>query len=192
MADCDCQETEGLTRRTLWWLLGINGALFGLEVVTGWHARSLSLVADGLDMLVDALVYGLALTAMGRSPQFKKQVARLSGVLLLCLAVGIVVGAWQRFQAGQLPEVWTMGGIGLLALLGNVVAMALLAQHRRGEVHLRASWIFSRNDVLANVGTIGAGFLCGALQSNLPDLVVGMAIGLLVAHGSLEIGRLAR
>ncbi len=192
MADCGCHKTEDLTRRTLWGLLGINGALFGLEVLTGWHARSLSLVADGLDMLVDALVYGLALVAMGRSPQFKTQVARLSGLLLLGLAVAIAVGAWQRFQSGRLPEVWTMGSVGLLALLGNVAAMVLLSRHRRGEVHLRAGWIFSRNDVLANLGTIGAGFLCGALQSNLPDLVVGMAIGLLVAHGSLEIGRLAR
>ncbi|MFQ3680231.1 MAG: cation transporter, partial [Pseudanabaenaceae cyanobacterium] len=152
MADCGCQETKGLTRKVLWLLLGINGALFVLEVLTGWWARSLSLVADGLDMLADALIYGLALAAIGRSPRFQQQTARLCGVLQLLLSVLIGAGAWQRFQSGQLPEVWTMGTVGLLALAGNVLAVVLLAKHRRGEVHLRATWIFSRNDALANLG----------------------------------------
>ncbi|NJK59787.1 MAG: cation transporter [Oscillatoriales cyanobacterium SM2_1_8] len=192
MADCDCHEIEGLTRNVLRWLLAINASLFVLEVGVGWWAQSLALAADGVDMLADALVYGLSLAAIGRSPQFQKRTARFSGVLQMTLAVLIWVGAWQRFQGGRLPAVWAMGGVGLLALIGNAIAVVLLAKHRQGAVHLQASWIFSRNDVLANLGTIGAGLLCGALQTNLPDLVVGAAIGLLVAHGSWKIWRLAR
>jgi Co/Zn/Cd efflux system component len=69
----------------------------------------------------------------------------------------------------------------------NVTCMALLAKYRDGGAHMRASWIFSINDVLANLGVIVAGALVAWTGSNLPDLVIGTLIGLLVLNGARRI-----
>ena len=73
MSTC-CQdkscEVEALRRsqsRTLWIVLGINALMFGAEAVAGLLAGSVALLADSLDMLGDALVYGFSLFVLGRS-----------------------------------------------------------------------------------------------------------------------------
>lgn len=68
--------------------------------------------------------------------------------------------------------------------------MALLAKHRHGGLHMRASWIFTTTDVIANVGVVVAGALVAWTGSSLPDLVVGLAIGLVVLTGAVRILRL--
>jgi Co/Zn/Cd efflux system component len=78
---------------------------------------------------------------------------------------------------------------GAAALAANVSCLWLLREQRRGEVHIRASWIFTRTDALANLETILGGGLVLATRSALPDLIVGAAIALLVLHGSFEIIR---
>ena len=80
-----------------------------------------------------------------------------------------------------------MVGVGGLALLANVTCLVLISSHRKGEVHMRASWIFSRNDVIANLGVIVAGVLVAMTASRLPDLVIGAALSLLVIRGGITI-----
>jgi len=88
---------------------------------------------------------------------------------------------------GSEPEsIWIMG-FGLLALLANVWCLLLIAKHRHGEIHMRASWIFSKNDVIANVGVILGGFLVYLFNSHLPDLLIGFAIALIVIRGGISI-----
>lgn len=69
MSDCDCEiELKDNEQRTiLYWLLGINAVMFVLELGVGWFAQSTGLIADSLDMLADAIVYGIALYAVGRT-----------------------------------------------------------------------------------------------------------------------------
>jgi Co/Zn/Cd efflux system component len=83
-----------------------------------------------------------------------------------------------------------MLGIALLALAANLACLALLTRHREGGVHMKASWIFSTNDVLANLGVIIAGVLVAWTGSNYPDLMIGALIALLVANGARRILRL--
>lgn len=171
-------------------LLAINAVMFVVELAAGWLAQSTGLVADALDMFADAAVYGLALYAVGRAAQHKRRAARLSGWLQLLLAAGALAEVLRRLWLGSEPEPPLMMGIALLALLANVGCLALLARHREGGVHMRASWIFSTNDVLANLGVILAGALVAWSGSNVPDLVIGTAIALLVANGARRILRL--
>lgn len=42
------------------WVLGINAAFFIIEMTAGWIVNSMGLIADSLDMLADASVYGLS------------------------------------------------------------------------------------------------------------------------------------
>lgn len=189
MSDCGCQveARNAAQRRTLRILLAVNGLMFGLEIFTGLLAHSTALIADSLDMLADAIVYGISLAAIQKTALHKAQAALLSGGFQILLAGLVVVDGLRRFLTGSDPEPGWMLGMGLLALAANLYCLSLIARHRRGEVHMRASWIFSRNDVIANVGVIGAGILVQLLQSRLPDLFVGLAIALLVLWGGIQI-----
>jgi Co/Zn/Cd efflux system component len=82
--------------------------------------------------------------------------------------------------------------VSILALIANLVCLLLLSKHRDGEVHMKASWIFSSNDVVANVGVIVAGILVTFLGSNLPDLIIGIIVGLVVLRGAFTILKLSK
>lgn len=175
---------------TLRLLLGINATLFLVEIVAGWLAQSTGLIADSLDMLADAFVYGLGLWAVGRPSAAKLRAAHASGLLQALLAAGVFADVARRWVAGSAPEPPAMIGISALALAGNVTCLLLLARHRHGGAHMKASWIFSTNDVLANLGVIAAGALVAATGSRVPDLVVGTIVAALVLLGAVRILRL--
>ncbi|HEX9051427.1 MAG TPA: cation transporter [Anaeromyxobacter sp.] len=177
-------------RRTLRRVLAINAAMFVVELAAGWIAESSGLVADSLDMLADASVYALALYAVGRAPRLKLRAAHASGLLQAALALGALADVTRRAFAGSAPEVPAMIGVSLLALAANVVSLALVSRHRAGGAHMRASVIFSTNDVLANLGVIAAGALVAWTGSRLPDLAVGTVVALLVLSGGVRILRL--
>ena len=171
-------------------LLGINAVLFLVEIVAGWLAESTGLIADSLDMLADAFVYGLGLWAVGRPSRAKLRAAHVSGLLQALLAAGVFADVARRWVVGSAPEPPAMIGISALALAGNVTCLLLLARHRHGGAHMKASWIFSTNDVLANLGVIAAGGLVAATGSRVPDLVIGTLVAALVLLGAVRILRL--
>jgi len=80
-----------------------------------------------------------------------------------------------------------MMGMGLVALIANTICLILISKHRDGEVHMRASWIFSKNDVIANVGVMLAGALVAMTDSRVPDLVIGIVVALVVFRGGMQI-----
>lgn len=176
--------------RTLRVLLAVNAAMFAVEAAAGWLAESTGLLADSLDMFADAVVYGLALYAVGRAPALKLRAAHASGVLQLALALGAFAEVARRAASGSAPEPPAMIGVSLLALAANVSCLLLVARHRHRGVHMRASYIFSANDVLANLGVMAAGALVAATGSPLPDLAIGSLIAALVLAGAIRILRL--
>lgn len=91
---------------------------------------------------------------------------------------------------GSEPQALVTMGIAVLALVANVGGMALLAKHRQNGLHMRASWILTTKEVIANVGVVLAGALVAWTGSSLPDRVVGSAIGLVVIAGAVRILRL--
>lgn len=189
MAGCDCSvEIESKEQRgVLLVLLGINALMFVVEFASGWLAQSTALLADSMDMLADAIVYGIGLYAVGRAASVKIHAAMLSGYFQIVLGVGVFLDVLRRFFLGSEPEPMYMLGVGMLALIANVICLRLISRHRDGEVHMRASWIFSKNDVIANLGVILAGGVVYALNSNLPDLIIGCLVSLLVVRGGMHI-----
>lgn len=176
--------------RVLWILLGLNAMMFVVEIIAGWWAGSAGLISDAADMFADAAVYGVALYAVGKDTRHKLSAAKLSGILQLVLAVGALAETGRRIITGSSPEEFAMIGISLLALAANVACLVLISRHREGGVHMRASYIFSANDVLANLGVIIAGVLVGWTASPLPDWIVGFAISCMVLIGAIRILRL--
>jgi Co/Zn/Cd efflux system component len=181
-----------MERRTLWMVLAINAAMFVVELGFGLRARSTGLIADSLDMLADAGVYALSLLAVGRSVLQQRQVAVLSGCLQIGLALWVLLDVVRRSLSGNEPISAWMVGIGLVALVANVLCLLLVWRHRRGGVHMRASLIFSTNDTLANLGVILAGLLVAWTGSPIPDLLIGIGISLFVLRGGLLILREVR
>ncbi len=194
MSGCgsELEEAAELERRTLWLLLAINGAMFFAEAIAGWWGESAGLLADSLDMLADASVYGIVLYAVGRSRALQAKAASASGVLEIALGVVVLVEVARRFFYGSEPESLLMIGMGALALAANVTCLYLIAKHREAGMHMRASWIFSTNDVIANIGVITSGALVMYFGSRLPDLIIGTLISIVVVNGGVQILREAK
>lgn len=194
MSDCGChaEAASEAERSILRIALGLNATMFVVGIVAGLIAQSMGLIADSLDMLADASAYGIALIAWQRSASFKASAATLSGTLLLILGAGVVAGVVWRLVAGSHPEGGWMMGIALIALIVNATVLRLLERFRHGEVHLRATWLFTRVDVIANLAVIISGVLVLVLHSALPDLVIGAAIACYVLKEALGILREAK
>lgn len=180
-------RTDGAEAGSLKILLLINAGMFVFELIAGLVAGSAGLIGDSLDMFADAAVYGVALLAVGRGLQQQLRAARVAGVLQLILALGLLLEVGRRFVFGSEPESLAMMAVSLVALLANVTCLLLIAQHRNAGVHMKASWIFSANDVLINVGVILAGVLVAWTGSYYPDLVIGGLIGVIVLGGARRI-----
>lgn len=194
MSDCGCEieEVEGLERRTLLVLLGINFTMFLAEAAAGWWGDSTGLLADSLDMLADATVYGIALYAVGRSARVKADAATASGWFQLILGFGVLVEVVRRSLGSSEPVSVLMMSVGAVALAANVSCLLLIAKHRNAGVHMRASWIFSTNDVIANLGVIVSGGLVMLLGTRVPDLIIGAIISFVVFRGGIRILREAK
>ncbi|TPE44513.1 cation transporter [Pontibacter mangrovi] len=195
------EETEAATvapqpaaeRKLLWIVLLINFGFFVLEMITGFLSKSMGLVADALDMLADAFVYGMALFAVGGVASRKKSIARISGYLQLGLAILGFAEVIRRFLGFEATPVFqTMIIVSFLALLGNAASLYVLQKSKSKEAHMQASVIFTSNDVIANIGVILAGVLVYFTGSNIPDLVIGALVFLLVARGAFRILSLSK
>ena len=191
MSDCGChmEAKNKAERKTLRILLLLNSTMFVLGIVAGTISHSTALIADALDMFADASVYTISLYAVGKSAHYKNRAATLSGIFQITLAVMVVLDVIRRFVWGISPESGWMMAIALLALIVNSYCLYLLSKHRQGEVHMRASWIFTQNDVIANFSVIIAGLLVNLLNSRFPDLIIGLSIASLVVWGGISIIR---
>lgn len=174
-------------RRTLIAVLAINATMFLVEFIAGLWSQSTGLTADSLDMLADAGVYGISLYAIGRAIAIKQRAAFYSGVVQITLGLGVLVEVFRKLLIGSEPMSGVILIVAGIALLANSVCVVLLAKHRNGEVHLQASWIFTTNDVMANVGVMCSGLLVWVLDSRIPDLLVGLVISLIVVRGGITI-----
>lgn len=163
--------------------------MFGVEFCAGLLSQSTGLTADSLDMLTDAGVYGISLYAIGRATTIKKRAAFYSGVAQIALGLGVLIEVFRKLIVGSEPITGVILAVAGIALLANSVCIVLLAKHRNGEVHLRASWIFTTNDVIANAGVLLSGLLVWVLNSRIPDLIVGFIISLIVVRGGIKIIR---
>lgn len=191
MSGCNCEfEIKNREQsRVLIVLLGINAVMFVVEIALGILSESTALIADSLDMLADATVYGIGMYAVGRPMSAKIRAAHLSGVFQIMLGALVSLDVFRRFVGGSEPESLLMISVGLVALMANVICLKLISKHREGEVHMRASWVFSKNDVIANLGIIVGGLLVYTLDSRYPDLLIGLAISIVVIRGGMQILR---
>ena len=180
-------------KKMLWTVLGINFTFFAIEITTGFISHSMGLIADSLDMLADAMVYGLSLYAVGSTLSRKKKIASISGYLQLILAVIGFIEVLRRFFGGEdLPDFQIMIVVSILALLANWFSLYLLQKSQSKEAHMQASMIFTSNDIIINTGVILAGALVYFTESNIPDLIIGGIVFIIVTRGAIRILKLGK
>lgn len=186
-------EDEAAERPALLLALAFNLLGFVGEVGFGLVSGSMGVVADGLDMGADAAVYALGLAAMGTAAVRKRQLARRSGWLQAGLAtIGLAETVRRVVVGADGPDVAVMAVVALLALVGNVVVLVVLRRVRTGEAHIEASWIFTANDVIANLLVLVAAGLVAWTGSAIPDRVAGFIIFVVVANGARRILSMSR
>lgn len=189
MSDCGCgaEQVEQLERKTLIVLLAINAFMFVTEFILGWQAQSIGLIADSLDMLADAAVYGLSLYVVGKGILHQVKAAQISGFLQIILGLGVIFEVLRRLVFGSEPQSFLIVSVGTAALIANIICLLLISKHREGGIHMRASWIFSTNDVIANLGVIISGILVTIVGNRFPDLIIGAIISFIVIRGGVKI-----
>ncbi|MBI2994564.1 MAG: cation transporter [Gammaproteobacteria bacterium] len=182
MDDCCIEKTSAIERlrerqtATLRLVLLVNAAMFVVELASGLLAGSVALLADSLDMLGDALVYGFSLYVVARGPLWKAQAAVAKAVVMGLFGVFVFGQLVYKLLYPQLPTVETMGGVGALALVANGVCFAMLWRHRAEDINMRSVWLCSRNDLIANVSVLLAALAVWMTLSPWPDIVVGALI----------------
>jgi len=195
MKDCCSEkscEIEALRKRqgsTLRIVLAINAVMFLVELTAGLLAASVSLVADSLDMLGDALVYGFSLYVIARGARMKAVSALFKGGIMAAFGLFALGQAAWRIAVPQVPVFEAIGAIGLLALVANGLCLALLWRHRADDINMSSVWLCSRNDIIANVSVLMAAAGVWYTASGWPDIVVGVALAVLFLRSAAFVLR---
>jgi cation diffusion facilitator family transporter len=179
-------------RRVLHIVLWINAVMFVAELGAGLLAHSTSLIADSVDMLGDALVYGFSLYAVGRGPAWQARAALLMGGIMAIFGLVVLVEVGTKLSRGVVPAPDVMAGVGLVALAANAAVLFLLWRHRGDDLNMRSVWLCSRNDVVANVGVLAAAGGVAITGSAWPDITVGLLIAVLFVTSAITVIREAR
>ena len=185
----DDEPKSEAERRILLWALLLNAGLSAALAIVGFVADSSALIANAVDNASDAAVYAISFMAVKRGARWKRAAARVSGVMLLGVALGVMADVIRRFVGDPQPVGPAIMVMAIVAAIVNIVCLRLLSAIRKNDVNLRAAWTFSLNDLIGNLGVIVAGGLVFWLGRAWPDLVIGFAIAAVAAKGGLAILR---
>lgn len=187
---CECAAApvaKEAERRTVRTALALNAAMFVIGITAGYLSQSSGMMADALDMGTDAVSYALALMAITRSDKFKRNAARWTGFVLIVLGAGVVLDVIRRAILGSDPLGSAMMAYSVVSFAVNLFVLTRLAKYRRGEVHLRASYICTRADIVANIGVFVSGVIVALTGFRYVDLLAGAGIGVYVLREAFEI-----
>ena len=183
----ELNKVQDSKRNILVWVLLINGAMFLIEGIYGWLAQSSALMADALDMLGDAAIFGFSLYVIRLDSIWQNRAGYIKGIIMALFSISVLIGAFYKLFNPVVPEAFTMGGIGALALVANIICAILLLGFRDSDINMRSAWICSRNDVLANIGVLLAAWGVAWTGSSWPDLIVGVSISALILKSAIEV-----
>jgi Co/Zn/Cd efflux system component len=196
MADCCCtrpplnlgpsKETTA-HRRVLWAVLGINATMFVVEVAAGVAAGSASLQADALDFLGDAANYGISLVVVGMALRYRASAALAKGATMGLFGLWVIATVIWHAWHGTVPSAFTMGAVGVSALLANGLSFGLLWAYRHGDANMRSAWICTRNDVLGNLAVLLAAAGVFGTGTGWPDIIVAAIMAGLAIQGAAVV-----
>ena len=171
----------------------LNLAYFGVEFAVALAIGSVSLFADSVDFLEDASVNFLIAIAIGWSAINRARVGMALAGILLIPGLATLWTAWEKFLVPMPPAPLPLSLAGGGALVINLSCAFMLVHLRAHSGSLtRAAFLSARNDVLANIAIIAAGFITAYTLSGWPDLIVGLGIAAMNADATREVWSAAR
>jgi len=186
MADCCGSQCSSVAskasarfRRILWVALVVNAAMFVIELSAGWKAGSVSLLADAVDFLGDSANYAVSLFVLALAAPWPSRAALLKGLTMGAYGVFVLAQAGWAAVQGTVPDAGTMGAVGVLALVANVIVAVLLYAFRDGDANMRSVWLCSRNDAIGNIAVLIAALGVSGTRTGWPDLIVALVMGVL-------------
>ena len=179
-------------RRVFRIVLWINVFMFLLEAVAGILSYSTALLADSVDMLGDAIVYGFSLYVIGRGAIWQARAATLKGIIMAAFGVGVLAQVIIKVLQGLVPAAEVMGVVGALALTANVFCLILLWRHHGDDINMRSAWVCSRNDVIGNAGVLLAAVGVSLTGSAWPDIAIGLLVAAVFCRSAILVIREAR
>jgi Co/Zn/Cd efflux system component len=183
------QDSSARYRRILWIALVLNLAMFVIEISSSMLSGSVSLLADAIDFLGDGLNYGVALLVIGMAPVWSSRAALIKAISMLSFGVFVLLRALWNHVQGILPEAYTMGAVGLLALAVNLAVAWMLYQYREGNANMRSVWLCTRNDAYSNLAVMAAALGVLGTRSGWPDLAVAALMAGLALHSGYSVLR---
>lgn len=171
---CENKNLDTLAKKqskVLWIVLVINAVFFVAEFASGILAKSVSLTGDSLDMLGDALTYGISLYVIGKSILAKGKASQFKSSVMMLTALFVLGRAITTLVTQEVPSYQVMGVMSLLALFANLVCLWLLSKHKNDDINFSSVWICSRNDIITNTSVILASYLVYQTQSIWPDVI---------------------
>ena len=174
-------------RKILWAALSINLVMFAIEIGTGFTSGSTSLLADAIDFFGDAANYGVSLAVLSSGVVLRARAALLKGTCMMVFGLFVLGRAAWMFTQGGIPEAFTMGSIGLLALIANVSVAIMLYAYREGDANMRSVWLCSRNDAIGNIAVMLAALGVVGTGSAWPDLLVACGMAMLALTGGWSV-----
>ncbi|MCQ4257142.1 cation transporter [Stutzerimonas stutzeri] len=179
-------------RKALWIALAINLAMFIVEIVSGLRSGSVSLLADAIDFAGDAANYAITLVVLSMGLVWRSRAAMVKGLSMLAFGVFVLGRAGWSIYADVVPEPLTMGVIGALALIANVIVAVMLYAFREGDSNMRSVWLCSRNDAIGNIAVMIAAAGVFGTDSAWPDLIVALIMAGLAISAGYSVVRQAR
>src|SRR2546421_2149062 len=199
MADCCCtplplnpdphRGNASAYRRVLWAVLAINAVMFLVEIGAGLAAGSASLQADALDFFGDAANYTISLMVVGMALRYRATAALAKGATMGLFGLWVIGAVVWHAVHGTLPSAFTMGTVGVAALLANAASFGLLWAYRQGDANMRSAWICTRNDLLGNLAVLLAALGVFGTGTGWPDVIVAATMAVLAMQGASTVLR---
>jgi Co/Zn/Cd efflux system component len=114
-------------------------------------------------------------------------------VILLVPAIACLWALWNKYQMPVAPSPVPLSLTGTGALIVNLTCALILTRFRNHAGSLtRAAFLSARNDAVANIAIVAAGFLTALTNSIWPDVVIGLGIAAMNADAAREVWEAAR
>ena len=189
------------TRRRLVIAFGITAIIVIAQAVGSVITGSLALLTDTAHAAADAsglLVAVIAATMMLRPPSGRRtwgfariEVIAALGQAVLLLAVGTyaaIEGIRRLFEPSDIPSVELLI-FGVIGLVANIAAMAVLASARDSNFNMRAAFLEVLNDALGSMGVIIAAIVIHTTGFQRADTIAGLFIAALILPRAFRLLR---
>lgn len=187
-------DTDNALQRVVRLVALLNLSYFGVEFAVAIAIGSVSLFADSIDFLEDASVNFLIFAALGWTALLRARVGMALAGIILVPGIATLWMALEKFNMPAPPEPLPLSLAGAGALAVNLTCAVMLTRYRKHQGSLaRAAFLSARNDVVANIAIIAAGFVTAYLWASAwPDLIVGLGIAAINADAAREVYTTAR